>query len=262
MSIQSSTVVNSINNNNNTITLVQKELTDNKMQLDPASQGIVTRLSSQVSSYDSAQKNISAAQNVLSVSLTGLSSISNILSQMQSLATQSADSTVGAADKAKINQTFQSLMKQIDSLSSSSQINGVSLLSSGAAAMKVQSGINSADQTTINAVASDSTSLAINTLDVSTAAGATAAIDALKAATDTISTNQSSLNAYAVGLKSQSDTNTSISQNLQSSIDAIQKPDQAALQAQLQVLNNQQSINYYLMNQINTEGQAMLTMFR
>jgi hypothetical protein len=49
---------------------------------------------------------------------------------------------------------------------------------------------------------------------------------------------------------------------LQSTIDSIQNIDQSSAQAQLQQLNNQQSIDYYLVSQMNTAAAAALTIFR
>ena len=98
--------------------------------------------------------------------------------------------------------------------------------------------------------------------DISTQAGAAAAITSLKKALDTTSTNQSSIAADQMALTTVATTSTSISQNLQNTIDSIQKPDAAALQMQLQEVNNQQSMNYYLINQMNQEAQSFLSIFR
>jgi hypothetical protein len=49
---------------------------------------------------------------------------------------------------------------------------------------------------------------------------------------------------------------------LQKTIDSIQNVDQTAMQAQLQQLNNQQSIDYYLISQMNQAAAAALTIFR
>jgi hypothetical protein len=49
---------------------------------------------------------------------------------------------------------------------------------------------------------------------------------------------------------------------LQASIDTIEKPDQAKLQMDLSALNNQQSIDYYLISQLNTAASAAMTIFR
>ena len=111
-------------------------------------------------------------------------------------------------------------------------------------------------------MSSDATTLGIDALDISTTTGAASAIDLLKTALDTVSTNQSSVAAYQVALTSVAENNTSITQGLQSTIDSIEKPDAQALQMQLQEANNQQNINYYLINQMNQESQAVLKIFQ
>jgi hypothetical protein len=45
-------------------------------------------------------------------------------------------------------------------------------------------------------------------------------------------------------------------------IDSIQNIDPTKLQAYLQNLNTQQSVDYYLVSQMNTEAAAVLTIFR
>jgi hypothetical protein len=57
-------------------------------------------------------------------------------------------------------------------------------------------------------------------------------------------------------------TDTAIGAQLQNSIDSIQKPDQAKMQMQLADLNNQQSIDYYLISQLNKAASDALTIFR
>lgn len=94
------------------------------------------------------------------------------------------------------------------------------------------------------------------------ATGAAAAITALKLALDTVSTSQSSVAADQLALTAVDNQDTAISQNLQNTIDSIQKPDAAQLQMDLQNANNQQSMNYYLISQMNQEAQAVLTIFR
>ena len=104
---------------------MQQELTTNKNVLDPAQQGVVTRLGSQVAGFAAAHSNVSKYQNVLAVTQTGLSSISNILTQLQTIANSANDPTTAPATAAANQKTFVALMKQIDALSQSSQIDGV-----------------------------------------------------------------------------------------------------------------------------------------
>jgi len=337
-----STILSSLGNNSSLITSIQNQLSTNKKTLDPAQQGVVTRLNSQVTSYAAADKNIQKAQNVLSVTATGLSSISSLLTQMQDLANKASDATMTKDDAAKLNQTFQSLLKQVTTTASKSIIDSVGLLGPGSHDLEIQTGLSSDDITKISGVnstaadlipkgttamgaaasaaagaASNAAAVAANTttalaaglvsgaagtaanlaafkasndtaitnnsaaaasagaaasalataaaagvLDISTSGSAAAAMTALKLALDTVSTNQSSIAADQLALKTVTGTNASITQNLRNTIDTIEKPDAAQLQMDLQVANNQQSLNYYLINQMNQQASAALTIFR
>jgi flagellin len=150
----SSGILGSIFNNQLIAKNIQTQLATNKKLLDPAQQGVVTRLTSQATSYTAAQNNIAKAQNVLNVAATGLSSTASLLTQMQDLATKANDATMTAADRAKLNKAFQSLLKQIDSTANASKIDSVGLLASGSSSLSIQTGITAADTTSISAVKS------------------------------------------------------------------------------------------------------------
>jgi len=258
----SSNVLNSINSNQSKINDIQAVLTSGKNILDPAQQGVVTRLSSQVTGYTATQNNIAKAQNVLGVTQTGLKQIASVLTQLEDLANKANDTALTSADAIKLNKTFQALLKQVDTLAKTSTVDGTGIIGATSPDLSVQTGLTAADTTTLTALASDATTLGINALDISTTTGAASAIDLLKSALDSVSTNQSSVAAYQVALTSVSENNTSITQGLQDTIDGIQKPDAQALQMQLQDSNNQENINYYLINQLNQESQAVLKIFQ
>ena len=138
-------------------------------------------------------------------------------------------------------------------------MNGANLLAD-ATGIAVQTGITSGDQTTVVGVSISDMATTLSALEID--GDAAAAITALQEALDSIGTSQSSLSASAVGLDSQATQAASLVMGLQSTIDSIQKVDSAAAQIQLTELNTQQSIDYYLINQMNTSTQAMLTLFR
>ena len=256
-------ILSSLNSNQNLTNDIQTQLSTNQKILDPAQQGVVTRLSSQVTSYSAAHNNIAKAQNVLNVATTGLQSIASLLTQMQDLANKASDATMTTTDSAKLSQTFNSLLKQLDSAAKNSMIDGTGLIaSSTSTALTIQTGLTTSDTTDISVVSSDSTSLSINAATIATATDAQAAIASLQTALDQVSTNQSTVASDQTALSTQDGLISTISSNLQNTIDTIQKPDAAALQMQLQNTNNQQSMNYYLINQMNQEAQSVLTIFR
>jgi len=380
------TLSSAVKNVQTEIVDVQNQLSSGKKTLNPAENGIVTRLSAQASAYGTVGNNISTAQNVISVSQTALSSIATILTQMKSLATQASSSGLNTSDLSSLQTTFSELRSQITGLATDASVNGNNLLLTGdgitvttgingsssdstsVAGLDLETGvisniadlsISSADTETLTmafeateyvsgtaqvdeltiddafeagdtvviggltftltdgftadelatAIAAYATSgtensgfevdlgdyanraawktaNAINTvvvdgddtnqLNITRTSGAAQdeisavgshnyanqAIISLTTQLTTISTGQSSLSASSTGLTAKASAVSALQQGLQNTVDTIQNIDATAMQARLQQLNNQQSIDYYLVSQMNTEAAAILSIFR
>jgi flagellin-like hook-associated protein FlgL len=93
-------------------------------------------------------------------------------------------------------------------------------------------------------------------------ANANKATQIISAQIDTVSTAQASLAAASAGLDAQLKNATNIKNGMQKTVDAISNINPTALQAQLQQLNTQQSVDYYLVSQMNTAAAAILSIFR
>ncbi len=244
------------------IATTQNQLATGIKQTNPAIQGIVTRLSANISQYSSIGTNITAAQNVVAVGQTSLTTISSLISQMQQLATQAASGGLSTTDLASLNTTFTALASQISAAVSNASINSTTVLSTGGG-LTVQIGLTASSTAAFGTLGLDASVVSVATgLSISTGTAASASITSLTALLTTVSTGQSNLNAYSVSLAADQSAVTSLGTNLQSTINSLQAVDQTALQAQLQQLNNQQSVDYYLVSQMNTAAQAVLSIFR
>jgi hypothetical protein len=93
-------------------------------------------------------------------------------------------------------------------------------------------------------------------------ANANKATQIISAQIDTVSTAQASLAAASAGLDAQLKNATNIKNGMQKTVDAISNINPTALQATLQQLNTQQSVDYYLVSQMNTAAAAILSIFR
>ena len=253
------------------INSVQKEIVDTQTQLSTGNKilnaaeiGIVTRLSAQATGYKSASQNIAAGTNVINVGQTALTSITTILAQAKDIATQASNAGLQTSDRTALNTTFAQLIAQVTNLITNAGVNGENVLVTGGSTLIVQSGITggTASQTTIANLGMSTTTLGVNASTVASQTGAQSAIDALTTALASVSTFHSTLSATKTGLDASAAASLSLSTNLQATIDTIQSVDQTALQARLQQLNNQQSIDYYLIAQMNTAAAAALTIFR
>jgi flagellin-like hook-associated protein FlgL len=359
------TLSNSVASIQTQIVDVQNQLASGTKTLDPAQNGVVTRLSAQSSAWGIAQNNIATAQNVISVAQTALTSIATIMTQMKALSTQSASAGFTDSDKTSLNTTFKNLAYQVAALGTNASVNGTNLLASATgitvttgisgnsntatsttgvagidipslattlAALSIASGASSsgsvtsptitatssgdvavcevdtatfssmsagdsvtvggltftANQTLTSAQASaafanlsagditgsstsygaysgtlvgystsatadsgtatfsfSTTGTNVITGSVSQVSNADYATQILTAKLTTISTGQSSLSANATGLKAQNSNAQALQTGLSNTVAQIQNIDATAMQAKLQQLNNQQSIDYY-----------------
>jgi flagellin-like hook-associated protein FlgL len=267
-----STLVQGVNSVQAEISTVQNELATGVKTMNPAQKGIVTRLSSQVAIYSSDAANITQASSVINVGQTSLNNLSTIISQMQQLATQAASGGLSTTDLASLNTTFTALASQISAAIQNATVNGNNFLynsptgtygSTTNGTITIQIGLDTTGTATIVGQGLDTTlAMLVTGLSISSQTGANSAITALASGLTSVSTAQSNLNAFSTAMASDLASVTSLGANLTTTINSLQAVDQTAAQAELQQLNNQQSVDYYLVSQMNTEAAAILTLFR
>lgn len=258
----SSTIVQSYNSNVNQINSLNRQLASGKKDLNPAEEGIVLRLKSQVTGYEAAQKNINSGKSVIAVAASGLSNIASIIQKLQDISNQASVSNLSDSDRTNLNTTAQSLISQITDIANSSDVNGANLLSASATDLGVTVGVDSDNTVTVSKQSADAASLSIDALDISTKDGATAAVAALKTAMSQVSASQSALAASKTGLEARQNTIASIQNNLNTTISGIEDIDQAAVQQQLSQLNQAVNINLWQVQQLSQANQTLLKIFQ
>jgi len=95
---------------------------------DVAALATGTSLQTQVSALKAALTNASQGSSLLQVADGALQQIQNILQQQQAIALQAASGSLTNVDRGFLNQQFQALSNEINSLTSSTTFNGVSLI--------------------------------------------------------------------------------------------------------------------------------------
>ena len=203
---------------------------------DAAGLAIATRISSDVTTLQQAATNASQATSILQTADGGASNISDILARMKSLASQSSSGTVTDSSRAYLNSEFTALSDQINSIATGTRYSGQSLLdgtSAFAAGASILVGSSSADTITVTLNDLTATTLGVATLNISTQAGATTAIDALDTAIDTVSAARATIGAQESRFNFSASSISTQSQNLQAANSAILDVDIAAEQARL-----------------------------
>ncbi len=177
--------------------------------VDPAGLAVSEKLRSDLAAFRQAIRNTESGAGVLNVAESGLSAISDLLIRGRELASQAASGTLGNSERQAINQEFQQIVAEIDRVSQSTQFNGQNLLNGdlapAAPPVEIQVGIGRTanDRIALNVIdATDSATLGIAGLDLSTAAGAQAALTPLDVAQQTVLGARSNAAALAGRLES------------------------------------------------------------
>jgi flagellin len=155
---------------------------------DAAGLAISERFRSEIRSLAQAQRNANDGISLLQIAEGALNESSNTLIRMRELAIQSANGTLGAAERTTLDNEFQALLAEIDRVAAVTEFNGVALLDGTAPTVTFQVGSNNTanDQISVTGVDATGTGLAL-TGDITTVATAQTAIDTLDAAIDTLS---------------------------------------------------------------------------
>ncbi|MFM2108941.1 MAG: hypothetical protein RLZZ513_2009 [Pseudomonadota bacterium] len=171
-------------------TRISTQLAINSAKDNPVGLAVANRWKAQIASYTQATSNINAGISAVQIADSALTEIGTILSTMKTLATSSASGTASAATRTSNQTLFANYMAQIDAIAESAEYNGTSLLNGDTPTIKVQTGINSGDTTTLNF--SSVVSSALGT-------GSPLALTSLGGSTTALSSGDLLINGYTIG---------------------------------------------------------------
>jgi len=184
---------------NNSLAKLSSGFRITKASDDAAGLAISVNLGAQIKSYNQAVRNGNDALNVVQTADSSLNETQNILTRLRELASQSASSGVSNTERGYIQNEVSGLISEVDRIANATEYNGVSLLNS-AAALTFQVGIRNVaanDQIVVTTASATSTSLAVNSLSLSTLTGAQAALATIDSALQSVSSTRATLGAQA-----------------------------------------------------------------
>jgi len=168
----------------------------NRASDDAAGMAMAKEFEKQVRMYRNASENVSAGMSAMSIADGGASTISDMLQRQNELAIQSSNGILNDDQRGSINNEFKSLSQEIDRISKSTDFNGQKLLDGSSALSngtgKIQAGDSSASQINLPAANLSSSSLSLNSEDLSTAGGAQKAMFTIDAAMKKVSATRAS----------------------------------------------------------------------
>ena len=180
----------------------------NRAADDAAGLAVSEALRSDIRAMRQAIRNGNDGISMINVTEGALNEQSSILIRLRELASQSSTGTVGSTERQTIQLEFSSLRSEIDRISQSTTFNGQGLVDGGLASsiasanhIILQIGINSSSNSQINLnsemnlAAITSSALSIDTLSLTSVAGALTALDSLNSAINLISQGRGKVGA-------------------------------------------------------------------
>ena len=233
----------------------------NRAADDPAGLSISESLRAQISGLGQAMANSTDGVNMIRTAEGALSEVHSLLRTMRNLALHAANTgangaTAVAADQAQITSSISAL----DRISTNTQFGSRVLLDGTATGLVFQIGANANQTTTVNITSVSASTLSISTIDVTT--GAQAAITAIDAAIDTVSTLRAGLGATQKDLESNITTLGVAKENISASESSIRDTDMAAEMVNFSRNQVLLQAGAAMLTQANTAPQVILSLFK
>ncbi|WP_402372881.1 flagellin N-terminal helical domain-containing protein [Isoptericola rhizosphaerae] len=202
-------LTNTQNSQSKSLEKLSSGLRINRAADDAAGLSIAEGLKAQAGGYSMAARNAQDGISVVQTAEGALGEAQSILQRMRDLSVQASNDTNNADARSAISAELGELANELDRIVDSTNFNGISLLSTTAADLNVQVGAEGTGdgntitidlttnnlQTVIEAGVYDAGGAGGTALDVTTAAGAQAAIETLDTALTAVSTARSGLGA-------------------------------------------------------------------
>jgi flagellin len=212
---------------------VSSGLRINKAGDDVAGLAISEKLRSDIRVLQQGLRNLNDGLSMINVVEGALNEQTDMIIRMRELAAQAASATIGDPERALLQIEVTALIAEIDRFAAATEFNGQPLLDGSLATFIVHFGLDATVNSQIDLVAvgaipaggADSTVLGVAGIDISTAAGAQAALTTLDTATDTVITIRAGTAAVQNRFTRIINTQATVVENLQAAESQIRDAD-------------------------------------
>ena len=217
---------------------------------DASGLAISEKMKAQIKGLEQASANAQDGISLVQTAEGATTEIHNMLNRMVELATKAANGTYDTnVDRQAIQDEVNSLVKEIDRITTSTNFNNTKLLDGSLTTtpLTLQIGAETTDTITVGVASLNSAGLTVNALDVKSVTGANAAIATVKTAINTVSTERAKLGAIQNRLEYTINNLDTTAENMTSANSRIRDTDMA-----------KEMMNYTKMNVLTQAAQAML----
>jgi flagellin len=232
----------------------------NSAKDDAAGLAIASSMTSSIRGMSQAIRNANDGISLAQTAEGALGEVTNMLQRIRELSVQSASGTYSDDDRANLQAEVAELTAQITDITTNTKFNGVTVFGTSDVTIDIQTGSASADQTTLTVTGFDLTSATGS--DISTAGGATTALDDVDDALKAVATTRASLGAGQSRLESTVNNLTSNIANLSDARSRIEDADFSAETTNLAKAQILSQASTAMLAQANQSAQGVLSLLR
>ena len=233
----------------------------NSAKDDAAGLAIATRMDAKVRGLTQAIRNANDGISLAQTAEGAMGEVSNILVRMRELSVQAANGTTAASDRTAIQTEVTALLSQIGDIAGRTDFNGTNLIDA-AGTFNIQTGVDTGQTVAIAFVSMNATGLAVNTVDMSTVAGASTAMGLISTAIDTVATQRASVGAAQNRLEATVSNLTSTTTNLTEAKSRIEDADFSVESTKLASAQILSQASTAMLTQANQRQQGVMNLRR
>ena len=229
---------------------------------DAAGLGVATALNTEANSMEQAMRNANDGISIIQTAEGATSEATNILNRMRELAVQSSSETLADTERVYINEEYDQLNQELGRIASVTEFNGVQISDGTTTQINAQVGIDNATTSQITIELGDltSTTLGVNSLDLTTSTNSLLAIDRIDTALDLVSSQRSTLGAVQNRLDSSLSNSTSQLESMRAAESQIMDADFAKESTEMTKLQIMQQAGVASLAQAKNINQAVLSL--
>ncbi len=231
---------------------------------NPTLYALAQKQRAELGSIEAVQQGLRIGSSAVDVAVAAGEGISDILIEMRAIASQAADTSLGATERQLLQDQYVALSDQVTRLVDSATIGGRNLLDGTTTSLAVNASTDGSSTITIagyNLTDASVLTFSRDGSDLSTAAGAATELADLDASIDNLTSSLASLGAGSHSLSLQGKLLTRVADALEISIGNLTDADLAKESSRLQALQVQQQLAIQTLSIANAAPNAILALF-
>jgi len=241
-----------------TLTALSTGLRINSGSDDAAGLSIANGLQANISALSQSSQNASDGIGVLQTADGALSQVTTLLNRAVTLATEGSNGGLSTSQSTALDTEYQSILSEINQIGSTTNFNGQSVFSATALSTFTSDGTTSGTSTLSTTIgALTSTTLALNSTDLTNSGNAATALTAISAAVGSVAASRGSIGAAVNQLTADTNVENTEVTNLTSAQNNIQNADVSQTVAKMTQYNVLEQTGMAALSQSNQAQQAV-----